>query len=99
MSESKCCCCGSSKEKFVELEGIFAKYQGVKGSLIPVLQEAQNTYGYLSKEVLECIAEKLDIPVSQIYGVVTFYSQFHLNPRGKKYNTGLSGDGLSCQRR
>ena len=43
----------------------------------------QNVYGYLSKEVLEYIAKKLEVPTSQIYGVVTFYSQFHLNPRGK----------------
>ncbi len=82
MSETKCCCGGSAKQ-FTELDGIFAKYQGVKGALIPVLQEAQHTYGYLSKEVLEYIAGKLEIPVSQIYGVVTFYAQFHLNPRGK----------------
>ena len=55
----------------------------MQGALIPILQEAQNAYGYLSKEVLEYIAEKMAIPISQIYGVVTFYSQFHLNPRGK----------------
>jgi NADH-quinone oxidoreductase E subunit len=66
-----------------QLEEILSKYQDVKGALIPVLQQAQHAYGYLSKEVIEYISEKLNIPVSQIYGVVTFYSQFHLNPRGK----------------
>jgi NADH-quinone oxidoreductase E subunit len=60
-----------------------AKYQGTKGALIPVLQAAQNTFGYLSKEVIVAIGEGLDIPTSQIYGVATFYSQFHLNPRGR----------------
>lgn len=81
--ENKCCCCGGSENEFVQLDELLARYQGVKGALIPVLQEAQNTYGYLSREVLERIADKMDIPISQIYGVVTFYSQFHLNPRGK----------------
>lgn len=82
-SEKKCCCCGGGGNEFIQLDELLARYQGVKGALIPVLQEAQNTYGYLSREVLERIADKMDIPISQIYGVVTFYSQFHLNPRGK----------------
>lgn len=84
--ETKCCCCGggeAGKLALDQVEAILAKYQGVKGALIPVLQEAQNAYGYLPREVIKCIAEKTAIPVSQIYGVVTFYSQFHLNPRGK----------------
>jgi NADH-quinone oxidoreductase E subunit len=79
----ECCCCGNDAKKLTQLEEILAKYDGVKGALIPVLQEAQNAYGYLDKKVIECIAEKMNIPVSQIYGVVTFYAQFHLNPRGK----------------
>lgn len=77
------CCCGGESNNLVQLEEILSKYQGVKGALIPVLQEAQNAYGYLSREVIQCVSEKMNIPVSQIYGVVTFYSQFHLNPRGK----------------
>ena len=60
-----------------------AKYEGSKGALIPVLQDAQDAFGYLPKDVIRCIGEKMKIPASQIYGVVTFYSQFHLNPRGK----------------
>lgn len=77
------CCGGNHEKKLVQLDAILEKYQGMKGALIPVLQEAQDAYGYLSKEVIEHIGEHLDIPVSQIYGVVTFYSQFHLNPRGR----------------
>lgn len=77
------CCCGSNVNPMAQLEEILSHYQDVKGALIPVLQQAQNAYGYLSKEVIEYIGDKLNIPVSQIYGVVTFYSQFHLNPRGK----------------
>ena len=55
----------------------------IEGSLIPVLQAAQDAYGFLPKPVLEAIAAKLDVPISQIYGVVTFYAQFHLEPRGE----------------
>jgi NADH-quinone oxidoreductase subunit E/NADP-reducing hydrogenase subunit HndA len=77
------CCCGGDANQFAQLDEILAKYQGVKGALIPVLQEAQNAYGYLPKEVIVRIGEKMNIPTSQIYGVATFYSQFHLNPRGK----------------
>ncbi|MDR0548763.1 MAG: NADH-quinone oxidoreductase subunit NuoE [Deltaproteobacteria bacterium] len=66
------------------LEPIFETYQNAaRGSLIPVLQAAQETYGYLSTTVLETIASRLNFPISQIYGVVTFYSQFRLAPRGK----------------
>jgi len=77
------CCCGSNTNQFSQLDEILTKYQEVKGALIPVLQDTQNAYGYLPKDVIYYIAEKMDIPVSQIYGVVTFYSQFHLVARGK----------------
>lgn len=80
---NKECCCGGKTNRLAQLDEILAKYQGVKGALIPVLQEAQHAYGYLSKDVVEHIADQLAIPVSQIYGVITFYSQFHLNPRGR----------------
>lgn len=83
MEKQQSCRCGNKVNQFAQLEEILTKYQGKEGALIPVLQEAQNAYGYLAKEVIECIADKLNIPVSQIYGVVTFYSQFHLNPRGR----------------
>lgn len=81
--ETQGCCCGSNKDRFAKLDVILEKYQGVKGALIPVLQEAQEAYGFLPRDVISCIAESLKIPVSQVYGVVTFYSQFHLNPRGR----------------
>lgn len=77
------CCCGGKSKEFDRLDEILQKYQGLKGSLIPVLQAVQNAYGYLPKDVMENMAEKMDIPISQIYGVATFYSQFHLKPRGK----------------
>ena len=83
MSNQCKCNCGGKTNAFTQLDEILSKYKEVKGALIPVLQEAQSAYGYLSKEVIDHIAGKMNIPVSQIYGVVTFYAQFHLNPRGK----------------
>ncbi|MDR1578441.1 MAG: NADH-quinone oxidoreductase subunit NuoE [Deltaproteobacteria bacterium] len=67
-----------------KLEPIFETYKKLaRGSLIPVLQAAQEEYGYLPTTVLETIAERTSAPISQIYGVVTFYSQFRLLPRGR----------------
>lgn len=80
--ENQCCCGGENKEK-AKVDEILAKFEGKKGALIPVLQEVQALYNYLPKDVLEYVAEKMKTPISQIYGLVTFYSQFHLNPRGR----------------
>ena len=84
MEKHSCCCGGNKGNEFEKLDAILMKYADSKGTLIPILQEVQNVYGYLSKDVLIYIAQKTQIPISQIYGVATFYSQFHLNPRGKK---------------
>ena len=62
---------------------ILEKYQSQDGALIPILQEAQSLYGYLPEEVLAAIGRGLKIPMSRIYGVVTFYAQFYLTPRGR----------------
>lgn len=79
------CQCGNSivDPKWEELQKVLAKYQKQKGALIPVLQAAQDIYGYLPSEVLKEISEKLRLPFSKVYGVVTFYAQFHLEPRGR----------------
>jgi NADH-quinone oxidoreductase subunit E len=65
------------------LRDLFARYRGVQGALIPLLQEAQNIYGYLPAEVMRRIAGELRVPFSKVYGVATFYAQFHLKPRGR----------------
>lgn len=78
-----CSCCGGENPEKIRVDEILAKYEGKKGSLIPILQEVQNLYNYLPKDVLEYVAEKTGVPISEIYGVVTFYSLFHLNPRGR----------------
>ena len=79
MSAPSCQCSDLAK-----LEPVFQKFQKkLAGALIPVLQEAQELYGYLPVDVLDSIAVNLKVPISQVYGVVTFYAQFHLEPRGK----------------
>ena len=81
--ETQGCCCGGIKDRFAKVDAILERFNGDKGALIPVLQEAQGAYGFLPKDIISRIADTLKIPVSQVYGVVTFYSQFHLNPRGR----------------
>ena len=65
------------------MDKIFERYEGQQGSLIPILQKAQDIYNYLPPDVLQRVSTRLGIPMSKIYGVATFYSQFHLEPRGK----------------
>ena len=68
--------------KTAELESYIAEQKDVKGALIPVMQKAQELFGYLSFETMELISERLDVPVSEIYGVATFYALFSLTPKG-----------------
>lgn len=76
------------------LQAIIDEYKGQRGVLIQVLQRAQEAYGYLPPEVLKAIAEGLNIPLSQVYGVVTFYAQFYLTRRGK--HVIRTCDGTAC---
>jgi len=59
------------------------KYKGEKGQLIPLLQKAQDTYGYIPETAINYISEVVGIPSAEIYGVITFYTQFRLRPMGK----------------
>ncbi len=81
--EHKCGCCDSENPEKARVDAILTKYVGQKGTLIPILQEIQGLYNYLPKDVLEYVAVKTGVPIAEIYGVVTFYSLFHLNPRGR----------------
>ena len=65
------------------LDEVFRSHLGQEGALIPLLQEAQEIYGYLPEEVLSRIGKQLHIPLSRIYGVITFYAQFYTTPRGR----------------
>jgi NADH-quinone oxidoreductase subunit E len=62
---------------------ILEKHAGEKGVLIPILQEVQDVYGYVPEEAANAVAEGTGIYRSQVYGVLTFYTQFHLTPRGR----------------
>lgn len=78
-----CASCAEAQEKSLQLSKIIAKYKDTQGALIPVLHEAQELYGYLPLEVQRQIALGLDIPLAEVYGVVSFYTQFSINPKGK----------------
>lgn len=64
-------------------EEVIQKYKDIPGNLMPVLQGIQDVYGYVPKVAVEYVSERLNVYPSQIYGVLTFYAQFHLKPRGK----------------
>jgi NADP-reducing hydrogenase subunit HndA len=70
-------------EQEAKLKEIIAEHKGEKGALMPVLQKAQDVYGYLPIEVQTMIAEGLGISLEEVYGVVTFYAQFSLYPKGQ----------------
>lgn len=72
-------------EQEAKIKEIIAKHKDDPGAVMPVLQEAQEVYGYLPIEVQKMIAEGLSVPLEEVYGVSTFYSQFSLTPKGQ-YN-------------
>ena len=74
---------GFTADQWSAIDSIIGRYKSKPGSLIPVLEEIQETIGYLPKSVLERVAKGLRIPFSEVYGVVTFYSFFTMVPRGK----------------
>lgn len=74
-----------------KLEMILAKHLENEGNLISLLQDIQEEFGYIPEDAVNWFSEKLDIPASRFYGVVTFYSQFHLKPRGKNIITACCG--------
>ena len=70
-------------EQEQQLLAVIEKYDGVQGAMMPILQEAQDIYGYLPIEVQRIIAEKTGTPIEEIYGIASFYAQFKLNPNGE----------------
>lgn len=73
----------SAPVDLVLMQEIFARYEGQNGALIPILQGAQEIYGYLPEAVLGLIAKQLGVSLSKVYGVATFYAQFYLARRGR----------------
>ena len=73
------------------LEAIYCNYITDESNIISVLQQMQNEFGYVPSEAVRWFSKKANIPAAKFYGVVTFYSQFHLAPRGKNIITVCSG--------
>ena len=88
------CNCSGPKSDLSLLDDILKKYAGSSSNLITILQNAQNIYGYLPKDVMYCIAERVGVSPADVVGVATFYSQFRLSPIGKYLI--MSGQGTAC---
>ena len=77
-----------------KLDRIVEEVGADKGSLIPALQRTQEVYGYLPAEALRSLSDRLGVSLTKVYGVATFYSQFHLTPRGR--HIVQQCDGTAC---
>ena len=83
-----------TEEQKKHLMEVIENHKNEQGAVIPVLHEAQDIYGYLPIEVQKMISEGLNVPLAEIYGIVTFYTQFSLNPKGQ-YQIGVC-IGTAC---
>ena len=84
-NDCKCNCnkISADDKRFVELKEYIDSLNGAQGVTMSVLQEAQRIFGYLPLEVQKFISDEINVPIAEIYGVSTFYSQFNLTPKGK----------------
>lgn len=82
MEKDFCCTCGS-KSDLTRIDPVLVQYAGIPGSLITILQHAQEIYGYLPTDVLWHVAEQTGIKPAKVLGVATFYTQFRFKPVGK----------------
>ncbi len=64
---------------------VLSSYQGIRSELIPILQDIQSNFGYLPEEIIEEVSKFTRVPVSEIYGVASFYSQFRFTPKGNNH--------------
>ena len=83
MEEHKCEKCEGCTGENPEMDNILSKYEKDKNNLIQILNEVQDYYGYIPENAQKSISEYLNMPLAEIYGVITFYSRFTLNPKGK----------------
>ena len=83
--------------RYVTLEKTLKKYRQSTGKIIPVLQEIQDIFGYIPEDAIRETSRELGIPSSEIYGVVTFYGQFHLQARGKNLIRVCTGTACHVQ--
>ena len=89
-----CCDCKDPRSDLSLLKGVLEEYASQPGSLITILQQAQEIYGYLPKDVMYHIAEAVGTTPAEVVGVATFYSQFRLAPIGKYLI--MSCQGTAC---
>ncbi len=73
------------------LKEILNRYNMDEGNVISVLQDIQDAFGYIPEDTVNWFSKKLDIPPSRFFGIITFYTQFHLKPRGKNLITACCG--------
>lgn len=92
--EDAICCGNSVAEHFEKISNLIDFHQGKSSNLIQILHASQNIYGYLPLEVQEFISNKMHIPLSEVTGVISFYSFFSTIPRGE--NTILVCMGTAC---
>ncbi len=92
--EIRCSCSGADSFDFTELDLFLDQVKDMQGNLIVILQQAQNLYGYLPRNVIAHIAKKTGITQAKIYGVATFYTQFRMQPIGK--NLIMLCQGTAC---
>ncbi|WP_051273254.1 NADH-quinone oxidoreductase subunit NuoE [Desulfotruncus alcoholivorax] len=83
MSHGCSCHAQFGREQLEEIEKLLEPYSGQPGSLIQALHKAQNVAGYLPREAQVLVAEKLNVPLTRVYGVVSFYSLFTTKPKGR----------------
>ncbi|MEO3945452.1 NADH-quinone oxidoreductase subunit NuoE [Gorillibacterium sp. CAU 1737] len=86
LQQQTACCCGGASEPDEKLEKVkvsIEQFKSMKGALIPVLHEIQDIYGYLPEHVLQVVSTELNIPMSEIFGVASFYHFFSLTPKGE----------------
>lgn len=84
-NECKCNCNKTDDKRYVELKKYIDSVKGTEGIAMGVLQEAQHIFGYLPLEVHKFISENTGIPIAELYGISTFYSQFNITPQGKHH--------------
>lgn len=83
MEKTKSVPFNGTQEQEAMLRTVIEELRNDQGCLMPIMQKAQDIYGYLPYEVQKIISDELDVPMEKIYGVATFYSQFNLYPKGQ----------------
>lgn len=73
------------------LENILENNERSEGNILSILQEVEKTFGYIPEKAVDWLSKKIDMPASRIFGIITFYSQFHLKPRGENILTVCRG--------